>query len=191
MPSKPVSIILALVLFAAAAVACGPLPDDERDGPQSTRSAQSLTSISINPINPNLPKLSLPTTDVMTWNAWGTGRGAHWRLSDYGVVRVRTALTHPRGWNLVGVAGDRVLWASGSGGAELWTIDSNNQRVATHTLPSPGSGYSAVGLAQASPLAWNCYRTGAEQNYYVAWDAIPDAESREGRWAVQLVAGDG
>ena len=125
--------------------------------------------------------------DRLAWdhNA-ATGSGQLWTLTDVGGRAADHAVSGSTGTQLIGAAGDRVLWHDPfAGTTELKTIDVATGAVtATHTIPHV-TGYSAVSLTLASPVAWNCYERGAAQDYYVMWN------SGGGTYAVQLVAGDG
>lgn len=131
--------------------------------------------------------LSRPTPDRMVWiRTNGAAEADYWKLSDLGGVESHNTMTNTTGMRAVGAAGDRVLWTNAfSGATELRTIDPQTGAVtASHTLP-PLNGYLPVSISLASPLAWNCYERGAEQDYYVAYNG------NDGTYAVRLVAGDG
>lgn len=83
------------------------------------------------------------------------------------VERRSAAFPQPPGWDAVGIAGNKLLWARNNGSISVWTLDDNLNVVATNGRQGP-SGYTATSIALAlqNPIA--CWED--DKDYYVLFD---------------------
>jgi hypothetical protein len=168
-----------MCLFACLDVEAGDPDDTDIDESEIT----VIGPVVPGPVGPTLPPVQLaPSHNRMIWRDLAGVNGELWIVNDLGGVNARTAFSFANR-EVLGVAGDRVLWRNGAN-AEMRSFDDNGvlgTTVFAVTNPDPAR-FEPRSIALATNFCWSK----ASQDYYVLWDDMFNNEV-----AIQLIDNTG
>lgn len=167
----PSLLLVPLWLFACA----------DLEATEHALEAEAASEIVLPPPVPVPPPL-VPSHNRLLWRNLSGVDGELWIVNDLGNAGARTAFSFA-GRELLGTAGDRILWRNGAN-AELRVFDDSGVLgTTTYSVANPNP---ARFVPRSIALATNACWSKTSQDYYVLWDDTLNDEV-----AIQLIDNTG